>query len=161
MDIKRLVLEVQIEPLLFDAEGILNKKYFLCDVADYLFSIGIMEVLSVDDLIKHLTTAADIKSIPISKRVILEDGLIPSHIPLEVQKRKYKVSGEIWIVHNTDVDPFPSQPHAHNYEQNLTMHLGNGSLYRKRDYICKAKEKSFLRLRELLAERVSLPPLEI
>jgi hypothetical protein len=85
--------------------------------------------------------------------------MIPSGIPVFLQKKNYKVLGEIWVVHQYDVDPFPSSPHAHNYEQDLTMHLGNGKLFRKRQYVKTVNRKLFIKFREMITN-VQLPELE-
>ncbi len=47
------------------------------------------------------------------------------------QKARVKEDGEVWIIHKTDEDPFPSHPHAHNYESQTKLDLSNGELYRK------------------------------
>lgn len=33
------------------------------------------------------------------------------------------------VAHKYDRDTFPSNPHAHNYDRKLKMHLGTGDLY--------------------------------
>ena len=44
---------------------------------------------------------------------------------------KVKVKGECWIIHKNDRDPFPSNPHAHNYDSFAAygLDLGTGRLY--------------------------------
>lgn len=75
-------------------------------------------------------------------KVISEETLIPSDVPILIEKKNYRVNGEVWVVHKNDIDPFPSSPHAHNYDQNLVMHLGNGRMYRQRNYVTTAKKVS-------------------
>lgn len=46
----------------------------------------------------------------------------------------FKVSGEIWRVHLSDADPFPSSPHAHciggtKRIVGCKLHLGTGQLF--------------------------------
>lgn len=46
-----------------------------------------------------------------------------------ILEEDYRVSGEIWQVHKSDVDPYPSKPHAHcvggaKRFVGLTLHLG-------------------------------------
>lgn len=46
----------------------------------------------------------------------------------------FKVSGEIWRVHLSDADPFPSSPHAHciggtKRFLGCKLHLGTGQLF--------------------------------
>src|SRR5207237_6227170 len=40
-------------------------------------------------------------------------------IPILLTEAQVKLQGEIWIVHKNDADPFPSNPHAHNYRERL------------------------------------------
>ena len=96
----------------------------------------------------------------ILQKISVEESLVPSGIPVQVQKKKYRVKGEIWMIHKNDADPFPSSPHAHNCDTNLSLHLGNGKLFRKREFVGNANRKHFLALRALVVN-VELPPLEI
>lgn len=64
--------------------------------------------------------------------VELEESILPAGIPKLLTEQTIKVKGEIWIVHKNDVDPFPSAPHAHNYESGVSLHLGTGEIFRKR-----------------------------
>jgi hypothetical protein len=46
----------------------------------------------------------------------------------------YRVAGEIWRVHKSDADPFPSKPHAHcvggaKRFVGCKLHLGTGQLF--------------------------------
>jgi sulfur carrier protein ThiS len=38
-----------------------------------------------------------------------------------------------WRMHANDPDPWPSRPHAHNYETNEVLNLETGDIYRARD----------------------------
>ena len=49
--------------------------------------------------------------------------------PIALQEAKVKLKGEIWVAYKYDRDPFPSNPHAHNYDRKLKMHLGTGDVY--------------------------------
>ena len=93
-------------------------------------------------------------------KVNIGESLIPSDVPVIIEKKNFKVSGEVWTIHKNDVDPFPSSPHAHNYDQNLVMHLGNGNLFRKRELISKVKKKKLMALRKLV-NNVTLPDLVV
>lgn len=47
----------------------------------------------------------------------------------------YRVKGEVWRVHKTDADPFPSKPHAHCVAGakrfvGCKLHLGTAELYK-------------------------------
>lgn len=69
-----------------------------------------------------------------------------------------KLRGKKWIVHKCDKDPFPSDPHAHNIEQNLKLNLENGVLYRRRERIDKLTLKELKEIRQLFENRkVKLP----
>lgn len=68
----------------------------------------------------------------------------------------YRVSGEIWRVHKSDADPYPSNPHAHCVDGakrfiGRTLHLGTGELFDKRKGLGRYLEKhQFERLLELI-----------
>jgi hypothetical protein len=95
----------------------------------------------------------------ILQKIILEEAVVPLEIPVQIQKKKYRVNGEVWMIHQNDADPFPSSPHAHNYDRNLSLHLGNAKLFRKREFVGNANWKNFLALRSKVIN-VDLPPLE-
>lgn len=92
--------------------------------------------------------------------VELEESIVPGDIPVSLTEQTVRAKGEIWRIHKNDADPFPSNPHAHNYPKNLVAHLGNGDLYRKRKVLGKLKKKDLINLRELITN-VTLPKLEV
>ena len=71
-------------------------------------------------------------------------------------EKDYRVKGEVWRVHKSDADPFPSMPHAHCIAGTqrfvgCTLHLGTRELFKKRDNLGKLLEqKQFDRLIELI-----------
>lgn len=73
-----------------------------------------------------------------------------------ILEEDFKVSGEVWRVHKSDADPYPSNPHAHcvggaKRFAGCTLHLGTAQLYRKRDALGRFLEQSqFERLLELI-----------
>lgn len=82
----------------------------------------------------------------------------------ELEKADVKVAGKIWTVHKSDIDPFPSNPHAHNYEEKLKLHLGNGGLYRKTKLLGSIRSKELIAIREKIKKRLPslvLPKLEV
>jgi hypothetical protein len=96
----------------------------------------------------------------------LKSRLFPKGVPVYLTEAEIKLQGEIWVIHKNDADPFPSNPHAHNYQQRLKMHLGNGDLYMyKQKQPCRRLRKSvFLEFRERVTQRTSsivLPPLAL
>lgn len=156
--ISRLLCAAQFEQIQFDVEQGIGRVLDSSKVAEYLATKGI-QPKSIEETIQHLDEQFLSQFPAFTERIVLTSTVLPSELPVLLRKKRYKVSGEIWTVHQNDVDPFPSSPHAHNYDQNLVMHLGNGKLYRKRDFVAIAKRKEFLQLRSLIKELV-LPPLE-
>lgn len=52
-------------------------------------------------------------------------------------EKDYRVAGEVWRVHKSDPDPFPSRPHAHCIQgpvryKGCKLHLGTAELYNGR-----------------------------
>jgi hypothetical protein len=64
-----------------------------------------------------------------------------------------KLKGEVWEVHKHDKDEFPSNPHAHNYEYGLKLHLGTGVLYKKKNMVGSIRKKDLLKLRNLIEQK--------
>ncbi len=77
-----------------------------------------------------------------------ERNIFPEGTLIEYKVR-IKSSGLIWIIHRYDVDPFPSNPHAHQIDNNIKMDLSNGKCYKKRKLIHQLPKKEFLKIREL------------
>jgi hypothetical protein len=59
----------------------------------------------------------------------LAESIVPCGVTVLFTEAKVRLNGEIWWVYKSDADPFPSNPHAHNYQSRVKMHLGNGDLY--------------------------------
>lgn len=83
-----------------------------------------------------------------------------------ILEEDFKVSGEIWRVHKSDADPFPSNPHAHcigGAERMIgsTLHLGSGELFKGRKSLGRRLEGAqFSRLLELIRPKfpgITLP----
>lgn len=74
-----------------------------------------------------------------------------------------KSSGVVWKIHLNDPDPFPSDPHAHQLDNNIKLDLGNGECFRKRKYLKTIPRKELLKIREQVVVRFKgeLPPLTI
>ena len=156
--ISRLLYAAQFEKIQFDVEREVGRVLDPFKVAERLIGKG-LQPNSIEEAIQHLDEQFLSQFPTFIERIILERTILPPELPVLVRKKQYKVSGEVWTVHQNDADPFPSSPHAHNYDQNLVMHLGNGKLYRKRDFVATARRKDFLQLRSLI-KTVPLPPLE-
>jgi hypothetical protein len=96
----------------------------------------------------------------------LSESIIPAGVPICLSEAEVKLKGERWVVHKNDADPFPSNPHAHNYEQRLKMDLRTGDLYqRKARTPCGRVRRPFLvELRERVTQKnatIMLPPLVV
>ena len=76
-------------------------------------------------------------------KIELEDSILPEGTPKLLTEQTVKVKGEVWIIHKYDADPFPSTPHAHNYDSGISLHLGTGEFFKKR------QSKGFLACKKL------------
>jgi hypothetical protein len=99
-------------------------------------------------------------------KVEFADSIIPASVTILLTEAKVKLQGEIWQVHKNDADPFPSNPHAHNYRNRVKLHLGNGDLYGYKEKVPSARlRKSLLldfRARVIQANStIVLPPLSV
>lgn len=83
-----------------------------------------------------------------------------------ILEEDYRVKGEVWRVHKSDADPFPSNPHAHCVGGaqrfiGCTLHLGTAELYSGHKPLGRRLEaKQFARLIELIKPKfpgVTLP----
>lgn len=64
--------------------------------------------------------------------VVLDESILPVGTPKLLTEQTVKVKGEVWVIHKNDADPFPSTPHAHNYDSGISLHLGTGEFFQKR-----------------------------
>ncbi|MBZ6072942.1 hypothetical protein [Aeromonas schubertii] len=158
-DLERACFLLRLKELLLEIEESENTVFDEVVVSEYLIRKGKTELKSSNDLYAYMVKSGIVGK-PILEKIVFESSILPSGTSCFINKKKYKVKGEVWVVHKNDVDPFPSSPHAHNYDQNLVMHLGNGNLYRGREFIVQAKRKDFLTLRSLI-KNVELPKLEL
>lgn len=96
----------------------------------------------------------------IKNEVLLEFEIPPELEELET-KVKIKTNGKVFIIHKNDIDPFPSNPHAHWLDSNLKVDLSNGKCYQVKKHLFTLKKKDFFELR-LKANKlgVVLPNLE-
>lgn len=92
--------------------------------------------------------------------VELENSILPDSIEAAALEKKIKHQGEQWFIHKHDADPFPSNPHAHNYKTFHKLHLGNGELFLGKRLVGKLSAKSLVSLRSKV-KRVTLPPLNL
>ncbi len=99
-------------------------------------------------------------------QVALDESALPDDLPLHLLEAEVKLNGKIWTVHKYDADPFPSNPHAHNYAKNVKLDLRNGLLYpgKKRVSCGRMAKKHLLALRRLVHqcnETIPLPELTV
>lgn len=113
---------------------------------------------SVDELVELLGEDAKAGRLagPLQE-IELNELLIPSDLLSRVDEQTLKSSGEIWRIHKYDADPFPSNPHAHNVQTGLKLHLGTGELFKKTVYKGRLSCKSLRRIRELVRADIELP----
>lgn len=87
----------------------------------------------------------------LKKTIEVDEDIFRKHYLYE-KKVRIKSKGSIWIIHKYDKDPFPSNPHAHNLEQNIKLDLSNGNYYRNRKLLDKLNKKDFLEIREKVSK---------
>ncbi len=94
------------------------------------------------------------------EEITLDEAVIPPGALRRLEERTVKASGEVWRVHKNDADPFPSNPHAHNLDSGLKLHLGTGELFLKRQLAGKIQSKDLLAIRAQLT-KFTLPALAV
>jgi hypothetical protein len=137
---------------------------------------ALMEVLGtespVDLLTQDLTSDAIVSLLDkynfrrllpeLIEEIRVERSIIPQK---GTQRRLTEVTirskGEIWRVHRNDADPWPSNPHAHNLESGLKLHLGTGELFLRRQSVGKRIRKKDLEIIRSKVTNCELPPLEV
>ena len=96
----------------------------------------------------------------IEETVVMEESVIPSNAFRMLLEEQVRFKGEVWTIHKNDPDPFPSVPHAHNYESGLKMHMGIGELFWGTQLVGKIRKKKFIEIRKRFT-KVKLPELTI
>jgi hypothetical protein len=87
----------------------------------------------------------------LKKTIEVDEYIFRKHF-LYKKKVRIKSKGLIWIIHKNDKDPFPSNPHAHNLDQNIKLDLSNGNYFRNRKLLDKLSKKDFLEIREKVSK---------
>jgi hypothetical protein len=138
--------------------------------------VAVLELHDIFDLLhRDITTAemlallADVDFPPLRLvtlgEISIDESALPSDLPLHLREAEVELNGKKWTIHKYDADPFPSNPHAHNYALNLKLHLGNGLLYfgKERKSSCgQMARKELLTLRSLVQQRnIALPALTV
>lgn len=118
------------------------------------------ETWNVETLTTVLGQCSSILQLPEVLAVAeFEESIIPEGTERALFEEKMKHKGEIWLIHKYDADPFPSNPHGHNHESNLKLHLGTGDLYMGKKVVGSLSRKNLEALREKV-KHVVLPPIE-
>ncbi|GAH16718.1 unnamed protein product, partial [marine sediment metagenome] len=91
-----------------------------------------------------------------------EDCVFPDNLPKSLYEAEIKAKGQIWIIHKNDQDPFPSNPHAHDYETGLKLDLTNGNLYHKKKLVDSINKRKLKVIRDKCTEkRIDLPAIAV
>ena len=138
-----------------EAKNFLEKKYDKTFTAHFLSSL-LGHHFDSEDVHIYLISNTDFN--PIDLKSILDNeiesviGSVEFNssdfdfiISDQIEKARIKENGLIWIIHNSDKDPKPSQPHAHEYSLNIKLHLGTGDLFKKNKKVGSLRKKEFLR----------------
>lgn len=93
--------------------------------------------------------------------ITFEGSILPDGMPQLLTEERVKIKGEIWTIHKNDKDPFPSNPHAHNYSFGYKLHLGTGELFENNNKPLNKKitKKHLLDLRSRVKSNIDLPDL--
>jgi len=77
----------------------------------------------------------------------IDKDIFPKSILVQY-KAMFKAKGLIWIINKYDPDPFPSNPHAHQLDNNIKLDLSNGKCYKKKVHIHTITTKDLLKIRK-------------
>ena len=92
--------------------------------------------------------------------ITLMESILPEDWPKLLLEQVIKHNGEQWEIYKYDADPFPSNPHAHNHEARVKLHLGTGELFKKRNRVGKIRCKELKALRAKVSDSIELPRIE-
>lgn len=130
----------------------------LCVDAGRTFEEAASIAWNEGNLVEALRGCKSIEELPeVIAIVELDESIVPPGAEYGLYEELVKHKGEQWFIHKHDADPFPSNPHAHNYEKGLKLHLGNGRLYFGTKQVGSLSKKVLLSLREKV-KQVELPP---
>lgn len=91
-----------------------------------------------------------------------DDCIFPDNLPKNLYEAQIKSKGQIWVIHKNDQDPFPSDPHAHDYETGLKLDLSNGNLYHKKNLVNSINKKKLEIIRNKCTEKnIDLPSIAV
>jgi len=117
--------------------------------------------LTTDDLMAKLSTH------PFDAPVILGSVEAPEvNVPGGLGRIRAALgrgAGAVWEILSHPSDPFPSDPHAHNEADDVTLDLSTGALYHDRQYVHTLFRKDLAAFRARVAEKypgLVLPPMK-
>ncbi len=152
--------------LLYDLisnENIINKM--ILDLNVYISGENIMMALmdnyrldwNYNEIKKQYLKSKEYKSsIKIYNLIEFDKSIISNTDNLIRYDECIKNNGQVWYIHKNDKDPFPSIPHAHNYDWHVSLHLGNGTYYQGRTMRGKIKRKHLVEIRNKV-KNIDLP----
>jgi len=99
----------------------------------------------------------------IFERAITSDISVYNGVSLIERKARFKHDNVVWYIHKNDVDPFPSNPHAHDTDQNFKLNLSNGDLWKVKRCVKRIKKKHLMQIRQKAAQVIEgeLPELTV
>jgi len=157
------------------AENILKNKGVLYADSSFIWQVLQLEYncveIPTDLLLKDLSVLVIVDTVLKQKEkyghpiceITIEESILTDCIDDSLIKAHIKFKGEKWVVHKNDKDSFPSNPHAHNFETNTKLHLGNGQNFNSKKICGQIKKKDLVMLRQRILQRLpslSLPKLE-
>jgi hypothetical protein len=149
-----------------EAANLLKANGFHKLESDYIWQILIYELEHHDipsAVLLHDLSSQEIASIienyisengsPVDT-ITIEQPIATNYSEEQLIKAYVKSSGEVWVIHRNDKDTFPSQPHAHNYDKQLKLHLGTGGLFRKKVIMGSINNKELITIRSLIEAKI-------
>ena len=148
--------DIQIdEKKVFDALFLL-----LADKYDLNWAGDLWDINITYDEAKDLLSKFDFSTI--DDIITIDNKIIPRDLLIQFKVR-IKSKGLIWIIHKYDNDSFPSNPHAHEIDNNIKLDLSTGKCYKKRQLMYKLNKRDLLTIREKASKiyKGELPELKI
>ena len=128
--INSFIHEAQTAAGLFAHESGLAIKYehiedALQDVLDLNDSADLLDRKLNAEQIHRLLAAYDFRRFfpKLLGQFEVKRSIIPPDCIQRLDEQTVVYRGQLWRVHKNDADPFPSDPHAHNVESGLALHL--------------------------------------
>jgi hypothetical protein len=130
---------------------------------DQLEMEWVMSVLDMDMNFESLLGRLRTFDFALLREAIFTDAELTEDIVLYQRKVQIKSHGIVWKIHLYDADPFPSQPHAHQIDENIKLDLSNGRCYRVKQYLKTLPRKALLEIRDQATKKFKgeLPVLTI